>query len=182
MLKNGLKKPMKIVKRILIAMTILFHGCSTEQPTESVKLNLLYDEIWDHQMISFPTYATYVGYPAEWPVVRPQLTILEAYEVSRKNFLRRLQNIDQSELTDREVLGLKLITQNLRIQTEGFKFPEEFILIHQRSGVQQDISDVLSIMPKNSLKDFEDRLERLRKAPEYIGKTIDVLRIGLERT
>ena len=78
-------------------------------------------------------------------------------------------------------MGLKLITQNLRIQTEGFKFPEEFILIHQRSGVQQDISDVLSIMPKNSLKDFEDRLERLRKAPEYIGKTIDVLRIGLEK-
>ena len=54
---------MKIVKRILIAITILFYGCSTEQPTESVKLNLLYDEIWDHQMISFPTYATYVGYP-----------------------------------------------------------------------------------------------------------------------
>ena len=173
---------MKIVNRILIAITILFYGCSTEQPTESVKLNLLYDEIWDHQMISFPTYATYVGYPGQngrW--TDPSLQFLEAYEVSRKNFLRRLQNIDQSELTDREVLGLKLITQNLRIQTEGFKFPEEFILIHQRSGVQQDISDVLSIMPKNSLKDFEDRLERLRKAPEYIGKTIDVLRIGLEK-
>ena len=173
---------MKIVKRILIAITILFYGCSTEQPTESVKLNLLYDEIWDHQMISFPTYATYVGYPGQngrWS--DPSLQFLEAYEVSRKNFLRRLQNIDQSELTDREVLGLKLITQNLRIQTEGFKFPEEFILIHQRSGVQQDISDVLSIMPKNSLKDFEDRLERLRNAPEYIGKTIDVLRIGLEK-
>ena len=173
---------MKIVKRILIAITILFYGCSTEQPTESVKLNLLYDEIWDHQMISFPTYATYVGYPGQngrWS--DPSLQFLEAYEVSRINFLRRLQNIDQSELTDREVLGLKLITQNLRIQTEGFKFPEEFILIHQRSGVQQDISDVLSIMPKNSLKDFEDRLERLRKAPEYIGKTIDVLRIGLEK-
>ena len=118
---------------------------------------------------------------AEWPVVRPQLTIFEAYGSLEKKFPRRLQNIDQSELTDREVLGLKLVMQNLRIQTEGFKFPEEFILIHQRSGVQQDISDVLSIMPKNSLKDFEDRLERLRKAPEYIGKTIDVLRIGLEK-
>ena len=173
---------MKIVKSILIATTILFYGCSTERPTESVKLNLLYDEIWDHQMISFPTYATYVGYPGQngrWS--DPSLQFLEGYELSRKNFLTRLQNIDQSELTDREVLGLKLITQNLQIQTEGFKFPEEFILIHQRSGVQQDISNVLSIMPKNSLKDFEDRLERLRKVPEYIGKTIDVLRIGLEK-
>ena len=112
---------MKIVKSILIAITILFHGCSTEQPTESVTLNLLYDEIWDHQMISFPTYATYVGYPGQngrWS--DPSLQFLEEYEVSRINFLRRLQDIDQSELTDREVLGLKLITQNLRIQTEGF--------------------------------------------------------------
>ena len=43
---------MQIVKRILIAITILFYGCSTEQPTESVKLNLLYDEIWDYDFDS----------------------------------------------------------------------------------------------------------------------------------
>ena len=36
-------------------------------------------------------------------------------------------------------------------------------------------------MSKNSKSDFDDRLMRLKNAPEYIAKTIDVLRVGLEQ-
>ena len=80
-----------------------------------------------------------------------------------------------------QLLGLKLVQKSLSTQIQGFKFPEKFILIHQRSGVQQDIPDILSVMSKNSKSDFDDRLIRLKNAPEYIAKTIEVLRVGLSR-
>ena len=37
---------------------------------EEARLEVLFDEIWDFEMASDPTYATYIGYPgqnARWP-------------------------------------------------------------------------------------------------------------------
>ena len=162
--------------------TLFISGCSIDKQSESSKLQALYDDIWDHQMITFPTYATYVGYPGQnhrWS--DPSLDAKKDYEASRKIFLERLMDIKIEDLPEDQRLGLKLIQKSLSTQIKGFKFPEKFILIHQRSGVQQDIPDILSVMSKNSKSDFDDRLMRLKNAPEYIAKTIDVLRAGLEQ-
>ena len=162
--------------------TLFISGCSIDKQSESSKLQALYDDIWDHQMITFPTYATYVGYPGQnhrWS--DPSLDAKKAYEASRTSFLERLIDIKSEDLPEDQRLGLKLVQKSLSTQIQGFKFPEKFILIHQRSGVQQDIPDILSVMSKNSKSDFDDRLMRLKNAPEYIAKTIDVLRVGLEQ-
>ena len=66
-------------------------------------------------------------------------------------------------------------------EIDGYAFPEEFILIHQRSGVQQDIADTLSMMPKASRQDFTDRIARLQGAADYIDQNILMLREGLRR-
>ncbi len=162
--------------------TLFISGCSIDKQSESSKLQALYDDIWDHQMITFPTYATYVGYPGQnhrWS--DPSLDAKKDYEASRTSFLERLMDIKIEDLPEDQRLGLKLVQKSLSTQIKGFKFPEKFILIHQRSGVQQDIPDILSVMSKNSKSDFDDRLMRLKNAPEYIAKTIDVLRAGLEQ-
>jgi uncharacterized protein (DUF885 family) len=100
---------------------------------------------------------------------------------TRRDFLKQLRAIEADELDEDSLLGWHLVEKNLSDEVDGYVFPEEFILIHQRSGVQQDISDTLSMMPSANRQDFSDRLSRLRGAADYIDRNITVLREGLKR-
>ena len=133
-------------------------------------------------MISSPTYATYVGYPGQngrWP--DPSLEAVQQDKQTRRDFLKQLRAIESDQLDEDSLLGWQLVEKNLSDEIDGYAFPEEFILIHQRSGVQQDISDTLSMMPSANRQDFSDRISRLRGAADYIDKNIVVLREGLKR-
>ncbi|MBT6780527.1 MAG: DUF885 domain-containing protein [Porticoccaceae bacterium] len=169
-------------KIITIVLTALSIQSAFAMQSEQEKLNSLYDEIWHYTMITSPTYATYVGYPGQngrWP--DPSLKAAREDEDKTKGFLRKLRAIDTSELTEDALLGWKLVEKNVTDEVDGYIFPEEYILIHQRAGVQQDIADALSLMPKSNRQDFLDRLTRLRGAADYIDKNIVVLQKGLAK-
>ena len=171
-----MKKIISIVLALLLSPIVL--AAELEQSV----LNSLYDEIWHHKMISSPTYATYVGYPGQngrWP--DPSLEAVQQNKQTRRDFLKQLRAIAADELDEDSLLGWQLVEKNLSDEVDGYVFPEEFILIHQRSGVQQDISDTLSMMPSANRQDFSDRLSRLRGAADYIDQNITVLREGLKR-
>ena len=167
----------------MLMITFGFQGVQASEKLvyEEDKLTALYDDIWHHQMTTWPTYATYVGYPGQnglWP--DPSLKANLKYSKKRGEFLKKLNAIDTKQLSEDAHLGWRLVNKSLQIDIDGHSFPEELILIHQRSGVQQDIAGTLSIMPKTNRQDFTDRLSRLRNAATYIDKTIEVLRAGVE--
>ena len=169
-------------KIISIVLALILSPIAHTAKLEQNALNSLYDEIWHHTMISSPTYATYVGYPGQngrWP--DPSLVAVQKDKEARKEFLRRLRSLNHEDLDEDGLLGWQLVEKNLSDEIDGYVFPEEFILIHQRSGVQQDIADTLSMMPKASPQDFIDRIARLRNAAKYIDQNITVLREGLKR-
>ena len=169
-------------KIISIVLALILSPIAHTAKLEQNALNSLYDEIWHHTMISSPTYATYVGYPGQngrWP--DPSLVAVQKDKEARKEFLRRLRSLNHEDLDEDSLLGWQLVEKNLSDEIDGYVFPEEFILIHQRSGVQQDIADTLSMMPKASPQDFIDRIARLRNAAKYIDQNITVLREGLKR-
>ena len=167
----------------MLMITFGFQGVQASEKLvyEEDKLTALYDDIWHHQMTTWPTYATYVGYPGQnglWP--DPSLKANLKYSKKRGEFLKKLNAIDTKQLSEDAHLGWRLVNKSLQTDIDGHSFPEELILIHQRSGVQQDIAGTLSIMPKTNRQDFADRLSRLRNAATYIDKTIEVLRAGVE--
>ena len=167
----------------MLMITFGFQGVQASEKLvyEEDKLTALYDDIWHHQMTTWPTYATYVGYPGQnglWP--DPSLKANLKYSKKRGEFLKKLNAIDTKQLSEDAYLGWRLVNKSLQTDIDGHSFPEELILIHQRSGVQQDIAGTLSIMPKTNRQDFTDRLSRLRNAATYIDKTIEVLRAGVE--
>lgn len=170
----------KLLVLLIAVFSIQCVQASGHQDFEEDKLTKLYDHIWHHQMTAWPTYATYAGYPGQngrWS--DPSLEANLKYSEKRVEFLSKLNTIDTSQLDEDSLLGLQLVKKSLQTEVSGYSFPEELILIHQRSGVQQDIAGTLSIMPKTNRKDFTDRLTRLRNAASYIDKTIEVLRVGM---
>ena len=162
------------------SMLLLSPWAFAEHHSEKQQLNELFDEIWSYEMTSSPTYATYVGYPGQnhrWPDVS-----LAAYAKDgeiRRQLLAKLRKVKVDSLDENSRLDWQLVEKSLADQVASFAFPGQFILIHQRSGVQQDIADTLSMMPKRNRQDFDDRLARLEAAVAYIEQNIQVLREGL---
>jgi uncharacterized protein (DUF885 family) len=172
----------KILIPLLTLVAMLFSLNASASPAEDQKLSTLFDDIWHQTMLSNPTYATYVGYPgqnARWP--NPSVSASAENAAQRKEFLMDLRSINTERLDPDRYLEWMLVEKSLADEVTGHAYPEQFILLHQRTGVQQDIADTLSMMPKFNLQDFTDRLARLENAESYIRSTIEVLREGLAK-
>jgi uncharacterized protein (DUF885 family) len=169
----------KLLTFILLGLLSLNVSAS---PTEEQKLATLFNDIWHQTMLRNPTYATYVGYPGQnalWP--NPSVSASAENVAQRKEFLMDLRSIDTEKLDPDRYLEWMLVEKSLADEVAGHAYPEQFILLHQRTGVQQDIADTLSMMPKFNLQDFTDRLARLKNSESYIRSTIEVLREGLAK-
>ena len=160
-------------KRLTIVLLLVVSGFSTAlafaNNAEEKKLLRIFDEIWQYDMTRDPTYATYVGYPGQnglWPDVSQAAVAADTEK--RREFLAKLRKINRKRLGDDSLLDWQLVEKNLAGQVDSSEFPDQYILIHQRGGVQQGIAETLSMMPQRNRQDFQDQLTRLTNASAYI--------------
>jgi uncharacterized protein (DUF885 family) len=168
----------KLILLLLICVPLQLYAANAEEQ----ELVALFDEIWDFEMTSDPVTATYIGYPGQntnWPDY--SLKTVEKQQLRWKKLLKRLRAIKRDGLEERASFDWLLVEKYMADKVAGFPFPEEYILIYQLGGVQQDVAQAMEIMPKNKLGDFKDRLVRLGKVDDLIDQTIDVLREGLKK-
>lgn len=173
-------------KRLTIVLLLVVSGFSTAlafaNNAEEKKLLRIFDEIWQYDMTRDPTYATYVGYPGQnglWPDVSQAAVAADTEK--RREFLAKLRKINRKRLGDDSLLDWQLVEKNLAGQVDSSEFPDQYILIHQRGGVQQGIAETLSMMPQRNRQDFQDQLTRLTNASAYIEQNIAMLREGLAK-
>ncbi len=173
-------------KRLTIVLLLVVSGFSNAlafaNNAEEKKLLRIFDEIWQYDMTRDPIDATYVGYPGQnglWPDVSQ--SAVEADTEKRREFLAKLRKINRKRLGDDSLLDWQLVEKNLAGQVDSAEFPDQYILIHQRGGVQQGIAETLSMMPQRNRQDFQDQLTRLTNASAYIEQNIAMLREGLAK-
>ena len=171
-----------MMKFKVLAFFLLTGLSSVSVADENDKLLALFDKIWDYEMTSDPTFATYVGYPgqnANWPDV--SLAAVKQRDRGWQNLLKELRGIKVDALNEKLAFDWMLVEKFLADRVAGIPYPEELILIYQLGGVQQDVAQVLELMPKRNRQDFLDRIERLKKVDTLISDVIEVLRVGLEQ-
>jgi uncharacterized protein (DUF885 family) len=152
---------------------------STNDPA---RLKALFDLTWRYQMVESPETATSVGYPGlndQWSDLSPAAMARRRQEVRRS--LRVLATIDSGTLTPDERLYRDLFERALREQADGDRFPEELLAINQMGGPQQEIAQILTLMPVQTAGDVENLLSRLQGASARIEATQNLLREGLSR-
>lgn len=145
------------------------------------RLRALLDEIWEFELREDPLMATSVGdhrYDDRLPAVRvaDQARRAEA----RRKFLERLRAIDPAGLdeTDRDSQALqrvKLEDSIREYELHHYRFP-----INADSGFHMELAQLVSQMPFETARDYENYLARLRAFPEYMGENIELLREGLK--
>ena len=152
-----------------------------EKSAAGSRLRPLLDEIWEFELREDPLMATSVGdhrYDDRLPAVRvaDQARRAEA----RRKFLERLRAIDPAGLdeTDRDSQALqrvKLEDSIREYELHHYRFP-----INADSGFHMELAQLVSQMPFDTTRDYENFLARLRSFPGYMGENVELLREGLK--
>lgn len=148
--------------------------------SDADRLHRLFELDWEYRMIEFPTWATHVGYPGQndrWTDLSA-----EAIERRKKQVERPLviiKAIDRAKLTPADQLNYDLFRRNTENAIEGNQYPDEFLQIDQLNGIQQDIAQMINMMPAVKVSDYENMLARMRGAAVLTDQTIELMKRGL---
>jgi len=149
---------------------------------DSVRLHQLFDLDWEYDMYTFPEWATWVGYPGgndRWTDNSPDAIRSRNADLDLR--LTAIASIDRDALEPEDRLSYDLFKRDIERSIEGEKFHGEYMPISQLGGVQQEAPNLLAMMPRASVTDYEDILSRLRGLPVVVDQTIALMRTGLEQ-
>ncbi|MEE8138740.1 MAG: DUF885 domain-containing protein [Thermoanaerobaculia bacterium] len=152
-----------------------------EGRSESERLQAYIDLYFDWAMLEHPEFATYIGHPTghdRW--TDNSLEAIARREADTVRALEVLSAIVRSRLEDEERLNYDLLMEDLEEEVEGHRFPGELLALNQMSGVQQNVAQMLAMMPAGKVKQYEDILARLRGVPTLVDQAIVRLEKGLE--
>jgi uncharacterized protein (DUF885 family) len=154
--------------------------------SESARLKKFFDLYWAIHLREFPSEATYTGAPGFndlWPDISPEAVAL-LHRITRTE-LAALSSIDRSRLTAAEQIDADLARRRLEMQIEGERFHElapfhnEYLLIDQLDGLDQELVQRLAYMPARGAADYETMLALLRGFPKAVDQTLAQLARGL---
>ena len=151
------------------------------QGSESERLRRFFDLYWRTRMLAAPELATYIGYAGvddRLGDLSPE-TIALSLRIAHDE-RAALASIDRARLTPSEQVNYDLALWRVEQGIEGERFHSEYLLVHQLSGIQQDLPALLASMPTRSVQDWENRLARLRQVSRLVDQTMALLDQGLK--
>lgn len=140
----------------------------------------LIKEQWDYTMRSNPEWASMLGdkrYNDKLTDFSP--AAVEADLHASADFLRRFEAIDTSGFPEQERLNQTLMVRSLRQGLEGARFKEWEMPVLQNSGIHIDAPQLVSALPFDTVKDYEDYLARLRQLPRAFAQTTEQMVNGM---
>ena len=158
-------------------------GSGEQKPSaETATLHALFDESWEWALREFPTMATYVG-DRRYDDRLPDMSVeaIERRKAHTRTLRDRLRAIDRAKLSADDQLNYDLFLRDLELQIEGERFPSDFIVITQMGGIHQQMAQLAQMVPKFTVRDYENFLERLRQLPRLVDQNIVLMRQGLAK-
>lgn len=172
--------------KALIILCLFLFSCAHQsgKSAEEVKFYKILDLHWAKVMEMHPEFATWTNYKDglyndRWGDY--SLAGIDKSTELLKSNLSDIKEIDKEELSEKAKLDYELYLESLEHKVRGVQFPSELMPIDQLSGFHINIPQLLSRMPKRSLKDYENILARFEKVPERIEMSIDLLKEGLKK-
>jgi uncharacterized protein (DUF885 family) len=144
------------------------------------QLNELLAENWDYTMRTYPEWASMLGDKR----FNDKLTDTSEKGVyanieEQKKFLQRFKAIDTTSFPEQEALNKTLMVRNIELQLEDVRFKDWEMPVTQYSGIQIDAPQLVSVLPFDTVKDYEDYVTRLKTLPKQFDDTTDLMRKGL---
>ncbi|MDB2481226.1 DUF885 domain-containing protein [Porticoccaceae bacterium] len=149
--------------------------------SQDERLAALMDLVYDYQMTQYPEAATWLGYAGQndrWTDYSPEA--IEQRNRDSRTLLKAVETISVDSLGESARLDFQLFHKDLSANVAAQAFPDELMPINQMGGVQQDLAQMISLMPSRKLTDYRDIIARLESADSLIMQTIVLMKQGLE--
>lgn len=144
-------------------------------------LDALLAEQWQHQLEANPESATVLGdlrYNDRWNDV--SLAHVQREHKVTEDFLKRFEAIDTQGFPDEAKLNQQLMVRELKeeLRSDDLKLYE--MPIEQMSGVQIELPSLISSIPFDNTRQYEDYLARLKAIPTVLEQSTETARQGLK--
>lgn len=177
----------------LLALPLFGSGCATgpsSSPADRLRAQL--DEDWKYWMTQYPEAATSIGYPgqnARWTDYSPQA--IDGRAGYLKKSLERVSSIERAALADGDQVTYDLYRDLLATAVKGLDFHNDALPIrsvvphnlrmpmNQLEGIQQDIPNVIALMPAATDQDYQHIIARLQGIAPLVDQTIAQMEQGL---
>ena len=164
-------------KANLIALLVLFTGCSSESPQNQFE-SLLGSE-WSKVVNDNPVYASSMGdlsRNTEWSDTSVE-NIYSDHQ-HQLDVLNRLDNLDISNFSEENKVNYKLFKQEYRNSTESHAYKTFLIPFSHRGGIQLQ-HETISIVPLRNKQHYLDWIERISKIDVLVDAAIEKAKLGI---
>jgi uncharacterized protein (DUF885 family) len=172
------------MRSITIALFALTFAAADAQAQTSAaaatELHALFDEAWAFNLEEFPTNATFVGVHR----FNDRLPSMSFEDLARRNeadreFLRRLEGIDRSQLGVQDRISYDMFGRQRREAIEDYEFRGYLIPLTADWGFHIGFARLPQQVPLATVQDYENYIARLRAFQTYTEQHIALLREGL---
>lgn len=170
---------MNVTSRIGVASALLFslmlgaaHAEAPDLAARRDALNQLIKEQWEYSMKNSPEWASLLGdkrYNDKWSDFSQ--AGIEADLKKSADFLKRFEAIDTAGFPLQEQLNRELMLRQLRESVAGARFKDWEMPLAQNSGIHIDLPQIVSALPFETVKDYEDYIARLHALPKLFEQT-----------
>ncbi len=170
-----MKRALPILLTLALAVSL-----SAQPQTEAQKLHQLFEETWQRELLEDPEGATYVGDRRydERLTDRSEAAFVRGRAFARET-LQKIEAIDRTKLSEDDRINYDLFLLHMRNAVEGSRFPGELMPLTQRGGVYELLSELAQAIPRDTVKDHENFLIRMRAFPRAVDETIALAKRGL---
>ena len=164
-------------KANLIALLVLFTGCSSESPQDQFE-SLLGSE-WSKVVNDNPVYASSMGdlsRNTEWSDTSVE-NIYSDHQ-HQLDVLNRLDNLDISNFSEDNKVNYKLFKQEYKNSTESHAYKTFLIPFSHRGGIQLQ-HETISIVPLRNKQHYLDWIERISKIDVLVDAAIEKAKLGI---
>jgi uncharacterized protein (DUF885 family) len=166
--------------RLAILLTFVVALPLLAASTESEKLQQLISADWAWQLRDNPENATYLGERGHDDRLMDRSAA--AWQTRREHdreTLGRIEAIDRAKLSAADQLNYDLFLLQTKLAVEGDAFPYELVPLHQMGGIYMTLGELAQQIPRDTVKDHENFLARMRAFPRAVDDTITLMKRGL---
>jgi len=144
------------------------------------ELDALLAEQWQHQLEANPESATVLGdlrYNDRWSDA--SLAHVQSERKVTVDFLKRFEAIDTAGFPEEEKLNQQLMVRQLKENLRGVDLKLYEMPLDYHHGVQLQLPGLISSIPFDNTREYEDYLARLKAIPSVLEQTTEVARQGM---
>ena len=141
---------------------------------QNAELHKLFRDYYELSLRQSPESATAVGrneYNDRW--TDWSLKGMAEEKRSRQEVLKSLEAFRSANLTGQDRLSFELLEHEVRTDLEDIERMRNYSAVNHFAGPHLRVSSTMAMAPTRTVKDFEDRIARLRAIPAFIDGVIE---------